>query len=383
MLDEIVLCGIDNIAEYHSLLNGKRIALITNPTGVDKDLRSTIDILADNYNLKLLFSPEHGVRGDKQAGEQVNSYIDPKSGVMTYSLYGKTRTIPQELNSQYDVLIYDIQDIGSRYYTYISTLLNSMETCKKNNKPFIVLDRPNPIGGQQVEGNILEKDLMSFVGCYEMPQRYGLTVGEFAMMANITRNINCDLHIVKMKNYKRSMYFDETGLSFISPSPNIPSLDTQVLYNGTCLFEGTNLSEGRGTTKPFEIIGAPWINGDELAAIMNDIGLPGVKFRPTYFVPAFSKHKGEMCGGVQIHIMDKRQVKPVELGIHLLFETKKLTTHMEYFVSPPFESDALFIDKLSGTKDLRKGIMDPGELLSKWEEESNDFTIEKIKYHLY
>ncbi|NMA84397.1 MAG: DUF1343 domain-containing protein [Epulopiscium sp.] len=378
-----VLCGIDNVQDCDSILANKRIALITNPTGVNKDLQSTVDVLNQRYDVTLLFSPEHGVRGDKQAGEHVATYKDDKTGIQVYSLYGKTRTIPEELNDQYDVLVYDIQDIGSRYYTYISTLLNCMESCKKNQKSIVVLDRPNPIGGEIVEGNILETPLLSFVGCHEMPQRYGLTTGEFAMMANVERGIHCDLHVVKMKNYKRSMYYDETGLSYINPSPNIPNLDSQVLYNGTCLFEGTSLSEGRGTTKPFEIIGAPWIDGDQLADIMNEKGLPGLRFRSTYFVPTFSKHKDQMCQGVQIHVLDKKQVKAVELGVQLLFETKKMTTDMDFFVSPPFESEDLFIDKLSGTKDIRLGSQRPEELLKKWDQESEKFKQIKEKYHLY
>ncbi|MGL4372683.1 MAG: exo-beta-N-acetylmuramidase NamZ family protein [Turicibacter sp.] len=378
-----MLCGIDNLSQYDHVLKGKKLALITNPTGVNKELKSSIDVLNEDYNLTLLFSPEHGVRGDKQAGEHVDTYIDERSGIEVFSIYGSSHSIPDSLNDKYDVLIYDIQDTGSRFYTYISTLLNCLRSCAKNNKPMIVLDRPNPIGGNIVEGNILETSVKSFVGCFKMPQRYGLTSGEFAMMANDLEQIGCDLLVVKMDGYNREMFFDETGLLFINPSPNIPSLEAEVLYNGTCLFEGTCLSEGRGTTKPFEIVGAPWIDGTELANIMNAKNLAGVIFRPTFFVPTFSKHQGQMCQGVQIHVTDKKVVRAVEVGLYLLEEAKKMTTDQDFFISPPFESDALFIDKLAGTKSLRLQPTAADVLIEKYRLESEQFKNKKEMYHLY
>lgn len=375
--------GIDNIEQYDAWLQGKKIALITNPTGINRELKSTIDVLNERYEVTLLFSPEHGVRGDKQAGEHVRTYVDEKTGIEVFSLYGKTRIIPETLNDRYDVLIYDIQDTGSRFYTYISTLLNCLKSCALNQKPFMVLDRPNPIGGHIVEGNYITPELLSFVGCFEMPQRYGLTPGEFVMMANDKLKLGCNLQVVKMSGYERQLFFDEMDLIFVNPSPNIPSVVTEVLYNGTCLFEGTCLSEGRGTTKPFEVIGAPWIRGEELAGRMNKLQLPGVVFRPTYFTPTFSKHQGMMCEGVQIHVTDAKLVQAVEVGVHLLEETKKMTTDRDFFISPPFESDEAFFDKLCGTKEIRLGKLSFSDYLVKCKEDAKVFEKEKVNYHLY
>ncbi len=376
-----VLTGIDNIDTLENLISGKKVALLTNPTGVNAQLISTIDILKD-YGLCLLFAPEHGVRGDKQAGDKVETFTDEKTGICVYSLYGQTKSVPAELNDRYDILIYDIQDVGSRYYTYVSSLLNCIKSCAENKKTLIILDRPNPINANDVEGHMLQKELISFVGCFEMPQRYGLTIGEFAFMANEVLSIGCDLSVVKMTGYDRNMYFDETGLPMVMPSPNIPTLDTMLLYNGTCLFEGTVMSEGRGTTKPFEIIGAPWLDAEKITDIMNDKKLPGVMFRPIYFTPTFSKHKGELCAGVNIHITDRRKLKPVELGIHMLYEIKKLCPLDKFFLSPPFESDDLFIDKLAGTKALRQDF-EPEALLEKWRKESIEFKKMSEKFLLY
>lgn len=376
-------CGIDNIEQYDEWLNGKKIALITNPTGINRELRSTIDVLNERYEVTLLFSPEHGVRGDKQAGEHVETYVDEKTGIEVFSLYGQTRMIPDALNERYDVLVYDIQDTGSRFYTYISTLLNCLKSCALNHKPFVVLDRPNPIGGHIVEGNYIKPELLSFVGCFEMPQRYGLTPGEFARMANDQLKLECDLHVVEMSGYERHLFFDEMDLIFVNPSPNIPSMEAEILYNGTCLFEGTCLSEGRGTTKPFEIIGAPWIDGEVLAQRMNELQLPGVLFRPTYFTPTFSKHQGVMCGGVQIHVIDYKVIQAVEVGVRLLEETMNMTIDQPFFISPPFESDEAFFDKLSGTKAIRLGKMSFSDYLESCRADSKAFEQEKVKYHLY
>ncbi len=379
-----VYTGIDNIGENEALLRGKRLALLTNPNGVTKSLVSTIDVLKD-YGLSLLFAPEHGVRGDKQAGDKVLSFTDEQTGIPVISIYGGDREIPSQYNDQYDLLVIDIQDIGSRYYTYISALLDCLKSCVKNKKPVLILDRPNPIGGT-VEGNCLEQDLLSYVGCYPMPQRHGLTIGEFALMVNDKEQLGCELQVAHMKNYKRDLYFDETGLPFVLPSPNMPTLDTAVLYNGTCLFEGTVLSEGRGTTKPFEMIGAPWLKAYDFAKTCNSLQLPGVLFRPVYFTPTFSKHKGELCEGVQVHIIDKKAVKPVELGIRMLYEAKKMFEAKNpgepFFISPPFETDTLFIDKLAGTRELRSEF-DPDTLLKRWADEAKTFEQSSKKHHLY
>ncbi len=374
MIDQ-VKSGIDHLETSRQFLEHKRLALITNATGINKYFKSTIDILNEHYELTMLFAPEHGVRGDKQAAEIVTSYTDERTGLPVISLYGKQKEIPEEVIDAYDILVYDIQDIGSRHYTYLSSLLLCMKSCAKHSKQFVVLDRPNPIGGQKVEGNKLKREMRSFVGCYEMPQRYALTIGEFAKMANETENLQCDLKVIPMENYKRSMYYNETGLPFVMPSPNIPTQETQVLYNGTCLFEGTTLSEGRGTTKPFEVIGAPWINSNVLADKMNEKELKGVYFRPTYFTPTFSKHQGKLCGGVQIHILSQKEVEAVKVGLYLIDETRKMTQGTEFFEP--------FFDSLAGITRKTFQSLQIEEILETWEKEANVFTQVKKKYHLY
>ena len=375
MMKGDVIIGADQIKQYDHLLAGKRVALITNTTGMSSKFRPTVDLLQENYQLTQLFAPEHGIRGEVQAGEAVSTYKDKKTNIWVTSLYGKDREVPDETTKNYDVLIYDIQDIGSRYYTYLATLLGCMKSCAKHQKQLIVLDRPNPIGGEKVEGNILRKNKTSFVGCFSMPQRYGLTVGEFAKMVNREENIGCDLQIIPLRNYKRGMYYDETGLPYILPSPNIPTLDTQILYNGTCLFEGTSLSEGRGTTKPFEIVGAPWIDGDLLADVMNKKQLASVHFRGLYFTPTFSKHQGSLCGGVQIHIKDKKEVDAVELGLYLLEETRKMCQEENFFND--------FFESLAGITPTELENRGARNLSDAWKNESAQFLKNQSKYHLY
>lgn len=375
--------GIDVIDRYSSFFENKRIGLISNPTGVDRKMKSTIDIIDEKFDLKTLFSPEHGIRGDLQAGEYVDTYVDEITNIRVYSLYGKNKKPTPKMLDEIDVLVMDVQDIGSRYYTYLYTMAYSMQSCALNGKTFIVLDRINPIGGIEVEGNILNTRFSSFVGLYPIPQRYGLTIGEMAVLMNNEFNINCDLEVVKLDGWSRKLYFDDTDLYWVNPTPNMPSMEAAILYNGTCLFEGTNISEGRGTTKPFETIGAPWIDPYELSDAMNLKGLPGVIFRPVYFKPEFSKHKGELCKGVQIHITDKRSVKPVETGIYLLYEVMDMDMNRFEWLLPVKEGGGYFIDHLSGTDDVRLRRYSAKELIDKWRMESLKFSKVKQKYHLY
>ncbi|MEQ2129009.1 DUF1343 domain-containing protein [Caldanaerobacter subterraneus KAk] len=379
----MVKCGVDLLEKYKKLFKGKRIGLITSPSGVNQDMKSTIEIFHENFNLTALFSPEHGVRGEFQAGEKVKGYVDERTGVKVYSLYGDTKKPTPEMLEEIDVLVIDVQDVGSRYYTYLYTMAYAMEACKENGKEFVVLDRPNPIGGLKVEGNILDTKFRSFVGWYPIPQRYGLTIGEIAHLFNKEFGINCDLHVVKLESWKRDMYYDETGLLWVNPSPNISSLDAAVLYSGTCLFEGTNISEGRGTTRPFEIIGAPWIDPYKLADSMNKKGLKGVVFRPVYFIPSFSKHKGQLCKGVQIHVKDRKAVDSVEVGIKLLYEIIRQSGENFEWLPPYGESNVYFIDLLAGTDELRLMKYDEDQLLDKWKRESEEFKRLKESYHFY
>ena len=329
--------GIDNLEEYAQVFEGKRLGLITSPTGVNKKLVSTIDILHENYNLVALFSPEHGVRGDIQAGVKVDDYIDHATGIPVYSLYGDKRKITKEMLSNIDLLVFDIQDVGARFYTYLYTLTCAMEACNENSKPIVVLDRINPLGGKIVQGNTLEMGFESFVGKYPIPTRYGLTIGEFAQYINSKFKINANLTVVPCTGWNRDLYYDETDLVWIQPSPNIPTIDSAFIYSGTCIFEGTNLSEGRGTTKPFEMLGAPWLNNKRLIEIMNDKNYDGVMFREVYFTPTFSKHASDLCSGIQIHVTDRNKFNPFILALDILLEIKAMHSEFEYI--PPFTKE--------------------------------------------
>ncbi|WP_250161091.1 exo-beta-N-acetylmuramidase NamZ family protein [Peribacillus frigoritolerans] len=308
------------LKEEKNVLSGKKVGLITNPTGIDSKLTSIVDLLHDDPDIHLtaLFGPEHGVRGDAQAGASVEYYIDEKTGLPVYSLYGKTKKPTPEMLKDVEVLVFDIQDVGTRYYTYIYTMAYAMEAAKENDIPFIVLDRPNPQGGESVDGPVLEPEFSSFVGLYPIPLKHGMTVGELATLFNKEFKIGADLKIIKMKGWKRDMDYDDTGLPFVLPSPNMPTVSTTFVYPATGLIEGTNVSEGRGTTKPFELIGAPYINGDELAGKLNALRLPGVKFRAASFTPTFSKHAGKLSHGVEIYITDREQFKAVPTGLHII-----------------------------------------------------------------
>lgn len=308
------------LKEEKNVLSGKKVGLITNPTGIDSKLTSIVDLLHDDPDIHLtaLFGPEHGVRGDAQAGASVEYYIDEKTGLPVYSLYGKTKKPTPEMLKDVEVLVFDIQDVGTRYYTYIYTMAYAMEAAKENDIPFIVLDRPNPQGGESVDGPVLEPEFSSFVGLYPIPLKHGLTVGELATLFNKEFKIGADLKVIKMKGWKRDMDYDDTGLPFVLPSPNMPTVSTTFVYPATGLIEGTNVSEGRGTTKPFELIGAPYINSDELAGKLNALRLPGVKFRAASFTPTFSKHAGKLSHGVEIYITDREQFKAVPTGLHII-----------------------------------------------------------------
>ena len=375
--------GIDRIEQYAHIFHGKRLGLITSPTGLNKNMVSTIQLLHEQFHLAALFSPEHGVRGDQAAGAMVETYTDELTGVPVYSLYRQdSKRLTPEMLEGIDMMVYDIQDVGVRYYTYIYTMLYALEDCAKAGKEFVILDRINPLDGITVEGNILKESFQSFVGNYPLPIRYGLTVGEFAMMANEQTGWNAKLHVVKCEGWERKMLFPDTGRIWIQPSMGIPRFETALLYPGTCLFEGTNISEGRGTTAPFEMIGAPFLNAEQLAAEMNAKSLPGVIFRPVYFRPTFSKFQGELCRGVQVHVTDPRAVRSVETGLTLLFTIKE--QYEQFAFRPPYkEGSRSFIDLLSGDDLLGSGAAGLSELLEQYREESRSFAKRKAAYHLY
>ncbi|MBB6730430.1 exo-beta-N-acetylmuramidase NamZ domain-containing protein [Cohnella zeiphila] len=379
----MVLNGIDNIDRYAGLFQGKRLGLITSPTGLASDLTPTIEILNDRFHLAALFSPEHGVRGDQAAGAYVDRYLDPITGVPVHSLYRKdSKRLTPEMLDEVDIVVYDIQDVGVRYYTFIYTMLYALEDCARAGKPFVVLDRVDPLDGVTVEGNVLKDDYRSFVGNYPLCVRYGLTAGEVAAMANDRMGWNAELHVVRCEGWERSMRYPETGRLWIPPSLGVPRYETALLYVGTCLFEGTNLSEGRGTSFPFEVIGAPFIRAEELAADMNRKGLDGVVFRPVHFQPTTSKFRGEHCGGVQLHVTDDRALRPLDVGVTLLFEIRD--RYEEFAFLPPVrENGRPFIDLLGGDRMYRDPDATAETLLERFREESAAFAEAKRPYHLY
>lgn len=379
----MVLNGIDSIQKYKHLFQNKRLGLITTPTGLAHGFQSTISILHEQFHLAAMFSPEHGVRGDLDAGAIVDSYTDSQTGVPVYSLYRKdSKRLTSEMLEQIDMMVYDIQDVGVRYYTYIYTMLYALEDCAKAGIPFVILDRVNPLDGVTVEGNILKPGYRSFVGHYELAVRYGLTVGELAMMANDQQQWNAELHVVPLEGWQRDMRFPDTGLTWVPPSLGIPRYETALLYVGTCLFEGTNCSEGRGTTFPFEIIGAPYIDAEQFAQVMNAKQLAGVYFRPVYFKPTASKHAGKPCKGVQVHVLDVHNIKPLEVGVHLLFAIRDMYESFA-FLPPIKEGSRSFIDLLAGDNIYRTPQAEAGKLLEQFAEESQLFAKEKQQYHLY
>ena len=335
----MVKLGIDNIDSYLEYFKGKRVGLITNPTGINAKGVSTIDILKEKVKLVALFSPEHGVRGHMQAGVRFDTYIDSETGIPVYSLYTKDKKPTKEMMDEIDVLCIDIQDVGSRYYTFIYTMAYAMMACRQYDKEFFVFDRPNPINAVSVEGNVLNLNYRSFVGYYPIVQRFGLTIGEVAKLFNEEYGIGCKLKVALMENYKRDMYFEDTGLLWVLPSPNMPTINTTIVYNATCVFEGTNISEGRGTTKPFEYVGAPFIDPVKLEKALNDLHLPGVLFRRQYFTPVFSKFAGEVCGGVEVHVLDRNAFLPVHTGYAML----DVIRHMykdDFKISKPYKEGA-------------------------------------------
>ncbi|KQL33548.1 hypothetical protein AN960_20975 [Bacillus sp. FJAT-25509] len=375
--------GIEVLLDHQKeLLKGKKVGLITNPTGIDPKLNSIVDLLYEDPDIELtaLFGPEHGVRGDAQAGSYVESYIDVKTGLPVYSLYGKTNKPTAEMLKNVNLLLFDIQDVGTRHYTYIYTMAYAMEAAKENNIPIVVLDRPNPLGGLSFDGPVLEPDSSSFIGMYPIPTKHGMTVGELATFFNKEYKIGADLKVVKMKGWKRSLDYDETGLPFVLPSPNMPTVSTTFIYPATGLIEGTNVSEGRGTTKPFEIIGAPYINGTELASKLNALRLPGVNFRAASFIPTFSKHAGILSHGVEIFVTDRDKFEAASTGLHII-----KTLHDMYPNDFEFLSNNFF-DKLIGNDWVRPMILDGAsvtDIINKYQKELDEFKKVRKKYLMY
>lgn len=370
------------------MLLGKRIGLVTNPTGVDRRYQSTIDLLAarKEFRLVALFGPEHGVRGDAQAGAAVTGSIDAATGLPVYSLYGEQRAPTPEMLAGIDALLFDIQDVGARFYTYPYTLANVLRAAKQQGIPVWVLDRPNPLGGEQVEGPVLETDFASFVGQFPIPVRHGMTLGELATLFNTAFGINAELHVVKMRGWRRRDIEPGRTLPWVMPSPNMPTPDTALVYPGMALLEGTNASEGRGTTRPFEMIGAPYVEPRALAEHLNALRLPGVHFRPTWFTPSFSKHAGVACGGVQLHVLNRETFQPFRTGLAVVKALHDLYPQAFRFAPAASSSAPPFFDKLAGNRWIREGIV-RGESLdaleARWQPDLEAFFRLRQRYLLY
>jgi len=385
-----VVPGIEVLLDERlDLLRGKRVGLVTNPTGVDRGLRSTIDLLAAHPDVELvaLFGPEHGVRGDAQAGDHVGSFRDRATGLPVHSLYGEHREPAAEMLAGIDVLVFDIQDVGARFYTYPYTLAGVLRAARKAGIAVVVPDRPNPVGGLHVEGPVLEPEFASFVGMFPIPIRHGMTLGELARLFNDEFGIGAELHVVPMRGWTRAQPEPGHALPWVMPSPNMPTPDTALVYPGTALFEGTNVSEGRGTTRPFEIVGAPFVDADALAARMNALDLPGVHFRPLWFTPTFSKHAGELCGGVQLHVTDREAFAPVRTGLALVQAVHDLYPQRFRFLEGDSRNRKRpFFDLLAGNAWIRQAILDgesPQAIEARWQQDLRRFEELRRRHLIY
>ncbi len=384
--------GIDRLLETdRSLVAGRRVGVVCNPASIDSQLRHTSDRFADDPDLKVaaLFGPQHGFRSDLQDNMIETPHArDARRAIPVYSLYSETREPTAEMLKNIDVMVIDLQDVGTRVYTYVYTMANCMRAASKNGVLVVVCDRPNPIGGDEVEGSRLEPAYESFVGQFPIPLRHGMTIGELARMFNDEFRLNCSLEVVPLVGWRRSMYFDDTALPWVMPSPNIPTLDTAIVYPGAVLIEGTRLSEGRGTTRPFELIGAPWIDGERLAEAMNAKRLPGVHFRPVFFEPTIQKHAKETCGGCQVHVLDRRSFRPVRTTVELIAEFRAQNPARFAWREPPYEyeHDKQPIDILSGSDRLRRTIDAGGDvtaLVESWRTDEDSFRRMREKYLFY
>ncbi|MEX1128581.1 MAG: DUF1343 domain-containing protein [Vicinamibacterales bacterium] len=371
-------------------VDGRRIGLVCNPASVDGSFRHSADVLAEDGGLTLaaIFGPQHGFRADLQDNMIETPHgRDDRRRVPVFSLYSEVREPSAAMLEGLDALVIDIQDVGTRVYTFIYTVANCMIAAARHRLPVIVCDRPNPINGVDVEGSRLDERYASFVGQYPIPLRHGMTVGELAQMFNQAFGIGADLHVVPMKGWRREMFYDETSLPWVMPSPNIPTLDTAIVYPGAVLVEGTTLSEGRGTTRPFELIGAPWIDGERLAEAMNARDLPGVHFRPVFFEPTFQKHAKQTCGGCQLHVLDRQAFRPVRTAVELIDEFHREEPSRFEWREPPYEyeHEKMPIDILFGSDRLRAAVASGSvsELVKEWSTDEEAFRSQRAPFLLY
>jgi uncharacterized protein YbbC (DUF1343 family) len=379
------------LAEKLELLRGRRIGLVCNQATVLPNLRHAADVFSEHPEIDLttLFGPQHGIRGDVQDNMiETEHATDARTGLPIYSLYSETREPTDAMLENVDAIVFDLQDVGCRIYTFVYTMANCMRAAKRLGKQVIVCDRPNPINGNSVEGNITEHEFKSFVGQFEIPTRHGMTTGELARMFNEHFGIGCDLEVVAMDGWRREMWFEDTGLPWVLPSPNMPAVETAVVFPATVHIEGTELSEGRGTTKPFEINGAPYIDPWAWSEALEEYNFPGVAFRQTYFQPTFQKHAGVTCGGLQIHVTDREAFTPVIVGIAMIKTAYDLYTDRFEWKRDPYEYEfgKNPFDVVCGTDNIRKAIeagASLDEIKDKWDDGLNTFRQLRKKYLLY
>ncbi|MDE3002389.1 MAG: DUF1343 domain-containing protein [Gemmatimonadota bacterium] len=371
------------ISDSLHLVSGKRVGLVTNHTGIDRTGRTDIDILADHPDVDLvaLYSPEHGIRGEERAGAAIESGVDEQTGLPIHSLYGETRKPTPAMLANVDVLVFDMQDIGARYYTYVSTMALAMEAAGENGIPFLVLDRPNPIRGDVVQGNVLDPEYSTFVGMYEVPMRHGMTPGELARMYVGAFGISADLTVVPVDGWTREMTFDDTGLPWVAPSPNMPDLTSALAYPGTCLFEGTPISVGRGTDRAFQWIGAPWLDGSALAEALNSYGIDGVRFEAVTFTPTDAgdrKFEGVTVEGVRL-VAERTDYDASRAAVAMLIETYRASgDNWEWYQA--------HFDRLAGTDALRHGLVAGvpfAELVATWDADVSQFESARAPYLIY
>ena len=389
----LIKSGLDLIGkDWPRKLKDSRVGLLSHPASVNKNLEHAVTLLmkSKKSELKTLFGPQHGIRGETQDNMvEWEGFQDKQTGLTVFSLYGRTRKPTPEMLKDIDMLIIDLQDIGSRYYTFIWTMELCMRACMEMKKSVVIIDRPNPIGGHMTEGPLLDEQYSSFVGQRPLPVRHGMTIGEIGNYLHNEFYPSLDSHVIAMQGWERKMWFDGTGLPWVMPSPNMPTLDTAIVYPGMCLLEGTNISEGRGTTRPFEIFGAPFIEPDMLFNRLKEFRLSGVFFRPMYFQPTFQKHMGELCGGAQMHVIDREKFRPFKTGVAILKTIHDLYPEHFSWKQPPYEYETkkMPIDILAGTDRLRKDI-EKGEKLAQmeewWQEQCSKFNKKfRKKYLLY
>ncbi len=381
------------LSERFELLRGRRCGLLANPTSVTPGLEHAIDALQrlPGTELRRLFAPEHGLRGEAQDMVAVDERRDAASGLPIHSLYGAgvgSLRPPREALEDLEVLIYDVQDIGCRFYTFAATLSYCMDAAATTGTQVLVCDRPNPIDGVAVEGGRLEAGFESFVGALPVPIRHGLTVGELARLHARRANLDIDLQVLPLQGWSRSMTYEHCGIPWVLPSPNMPTVDTARVYPGMCLVEGTNCSEGRGTTRPFELAGAPWLSGQQLERDLRSLHLPGLGVRACSFRPTFQKHAGQSCGGVQLHVTDPQRFRPVLTGVAFLWAARKQAPERFAWRSEEYEfvREHPAIDLLAGSPRLREGIeagLDPYAIAAHWDEEDSDFRSEREEFLLY